>query len=58
LAVFAISLGVIAAIVYVATRRLEVLALGLVLSMGMFVLIFVLPSHLFQNPLRFRRRWP
>jgi predicted unusual protein kinase regulating ubiquinone biosynthesis (AarF/ABC1/UbiB family) len=58
LALFAISLGVIAAIVYVATHRLEVLALGIVLSMGMFVLVFVLPSHLFQNPLRFRRRWP
>jgi predicted unusual protein kinase regulating ubiquinone biosynthesis (AarF/ABC1/UbiB family) len=58
LALFATSIGVIAAIVYVATRHLEVLALGLVLSMGMFLLIFVLPSHLFQNPLRFRRRWP
>ena len=26
--------------------------------LGMFVLVFVLPTHLFQNPLRFRRRWP
>lgn len=58
LALFAMSLGVVAAIVYVATHRLEVLALGLILAIGMFLLVFVLPSHLFQNPLRFRRRWP
>jgi predicted unusual protein kinase regulating ubiquinone biosynthesis (AarF/ABC1/UbiB family) len=58
LALFALGLGVIAAVVYAATRRLEVLAAGLLLSIGMFVLVFVLPSHLFQNPLRFRRRWP
>ena len=23
-----------------------------------FLVIFLLPAHLFQNPLRFRRRWP
>jgi predicted unusual protein kinase regulating ubiquinone biosynthesis (AarF/ABC1/UbiB family) len=57
LALFALGLGVMAAVVYAATRRLEVLAVGLVVSIGMFVLVFVLPSHLFQNPLRFRRRW-
>jgi predicted unusual protein kinase regulating ubiquinone biosynthesis (AarF/ABC1/UbiB family) len=57
LALFALGLGVMAAVVYAATRRLEVLAVGLLVSIGMFVLVFVLPSHLFQNPLRFRRRW-
>jgi predicted unusual protein kinase regulating ubiquinone biosynthesis (AarF/ABC1/UbiB family) len=57
LALFALGLGVIAAVVYAATRRLEVLAAGLLLSIGMFGLVFVLPSHLFENPLRFRRRW-
>jgi predicted unusual protein kinase regulating ubiquinone biosynthesis (AarF/ABC1/UbiB family) len=57
LALFALGLGVIAAVVYAATRRLEVLAAGLLLSIGMFGLVFVLPSHLFQNPLRFRKRW-
>ena len=57
LALFALGLGIIAAVVYAATRRLEVLAAGLVLSIGMFGLVFVLPSHLFENPLRFRRRW-
>jgi hypothetical protein len=27
-------------------------------SFGMFLIIFLLPSHLFQNPLRYRRTWP
>lgn len=58
LAIFALGVGVIASIVYAASRRLEVLALGLVVSVTMFALVFVLPSHLFQNPLRFRKRWP
>jgi predicted unusual protein kinase regulating ubiquinone biosynthesis (AarF/ABC1/UbiB family) len=58
LAIFALGVGVIASIVYAASRRLEVLALGLLVSVTMFALVFVLPSHLFQNPLRFRKRWP
>ena len=57
LAVFALGVGIIASIVYAASRRLEVLVLGLLLSVVMFGLVFVLPSHLFQNPLRFRKRW-
>jgi predicted unusual protein kinase regulating ubiquinone biosynthesis (AarF/ABC1/UbiB family) len=57
LALFALGLGVMTAVVYAATHRLEVLAVGMVVSIGMFGLVFVLPSHLFQNPLRFRRRW-
>ncbi|HEX9053722.1 MAG TPA: AarF/UbiB family protein [Gemmatimonadales bacterium] len=57
LAAFALGVGIIASIVYAASRRLEVLVLGLLLSVVMFALVFVLPSHLFQNPLRFRKRW-
>lgn len=57
LAIFALGVGIIASIVYAASRRLEVLVLGLLLSVAMFALVFVLPSHLFQNPLRFRKRW-
>ncbi len=56
LAVFAFTIGLIASILYLGTRRLEVLVLGLLVSFGMFAVIFVLPSHLFQNPLRFRPR--
>jgi predicted unusual protein kinase regulating ubiquinone biosynthesis (AarF/ABC1/UbiB family) len=58
LALFAFTLALITSVVYLATRRLTVLALGLVVSFGMFLVIFLLPTHLFQNPLRFRRRWP
>ena len=57
LALFAFTVAVIASVVYLATRRLEVLVLGLLIAFGMFLVIFLLPTHLFQNPLRFRRRW-
>ena len=56
LALFAVAIGLIASILYVASRRLELLVLGLALSVGLFAVVFILPSHLFQNPLRFRRR--
>ncbi|MEO6068611.1 MAG: AarF/UbiB family protein [Gemmatimonadales bacterium] len=56
LAVFAFTVGMITSIVYLASRRLEVLVLGLMISFGMFVVVFLLPSHLFQNPLRFKAR--
>ena len=45
-------------VIYLATRRLELLVLGLLIALGMFLVIFLLPTHLFQNPLRFRRHWP
>jgi hypothetical protein len=35
-----------------------VLVVGLLIAFGMFLVIFLLPSHLFQNPLRFRKNWP
>jgi hypothetical protein len=56
LAAGALTLGIVTAIVYLATRRLEILVLGLFAASGLFSLVFVLPSHLFQNPLRIRRR--
>jgi predicted unusual protein kinase regulating ubiquinone biosynthesis (AarF/ABC1/UbiB family) len=58
LALFAFTIGLIASVIYLATRRLWVLLVGLLLSFGMFLVIFLLPTHLFQNPLRFRRKWP
>jgi predicted unusual protein kinase regulating ubiquinone biosynthesis (AarF/ABC1/UbiB family) len=58
LALFAFTVAVISSVLYLATLRLELLVAGLVLSFGMFFVILILPSHLFQNPLRFRRRWP
>ena len=56
LAVFAFTVALISSIVYLAVHRLEVLVVGLLLSLGMFLVVFVLPSHLFQNPLRLRPR--
>jgi hypothetical protein len=58
LAVFAFTIALITSIIFLALRRVEILILGLALSFGMFLVIFLLPSHLFQNPLRFRARWP
>jgi predicted unusual protein kinase regulating ubiquinone biosynthesis (AarF/ABC1/UbiB family) len=58
LALFAFTVAVITSVLYLATHRLAILAPGLLLSFGMFLVIFLLPAHLFQNPLRFRRRWP
>jgi predicted unusual protein kinase regulating ubiquinone biosynthesis (AarF/ABC1/UbiB family) len=56
LAAGSLTLAVVTAILYGATRRFEVLLIGLVIAAGLFFLVFVLPAHLFQNPLRFRRR--
>jgi predicted unusual protein kinase regulating ubiquinone biosynthesis (AarF/ABC1/UbiB family) len=58
LGIFALTIALVASVVYLGTHRLAVLLVGLTAAMGMFLVIFVLPSHLFQNPLRFRRRWP
>jgi predicted unusual protein kinase regulating ubiquinone biosynthesis (AarF/ABC1/UbiB family) len=58
LALFAFTVALITSVLYLATRRLTILVPGLLLSFGMFLVIFLLPAHLFQNPLRFRRKWP
>jgi len=58
LALFAFTIAIITSVVFAATRRLEVLVVGLLLAFGMFLVIFLLPTHLFQNPLRFRKNWP
>ena len=58
LALFAFTIALITSVVYLATRRLELLVAGLLVAFGMFLVIFLLPAHLFQNPLRFRRHWP
>jgi predicted unusual protein kinase regulating ubiquinone biosynthesis (AarF/ABC1/UbiB family) len=58
LAFFAFTVALITSVLYLATRRLAILVPGLLLAFGMFLVIFLLPAHLFQNPLRFRRRWP
>ena len=56
LAAGALTLAMVSAIVYAASGRLGVLLVGLTTSAVLFFLVFVLPGHLFQNPLRFRSR--
>ena len=58
LALFAFTIAVITSVLYLATGRLAVLVPGLLIAFGMFFVVFLLPAHLFQNPLRFRRKWP
>ncbi|HLS47212.1 MAG TPA: AarF/UbiB family protein [Gemmatimonadales bacterium] len=56
LAAGTLTLAIVTAIVYGATGRLGILLVGLGISAVLFFLVFVLPGHLFQNPLRFRAR--
>jgi predicted unusual protein kinase regulating ubiquinone biosynthesis (AarF/ABC1/UbiB family) len=58
LALFAFTIAMIGVVLFAATGRVGLLLSGLVIGFGMFGIIFLLPSHLFQNPLRFRTRWP
>lgn len=58
LALFAFTIALISSVVYLASRRLAILVLGLLVAFGMFLVVFLLPTHLFQNPLRFRSKWP
>jgi predicted unusual protein kinase regulating ubiquinone biosynthesis (AarF/ABC1/UbiB family) len=57
LALFSFTCAILSTMIWMATRQLWILFTGLALSFGLFVLILVLPAHLFQNPLRFRRSW-
>jgi hypothetical protein len=58
LALFSFTCALLSGMVWMTTRKLYVLLAGVALSFGLFFLILVLPGHLFQNPLRFRRSWP
>jgi predicted unusual protein kinase regulating ubiquinone biosynthesis (AarF/ABC1/UbiB family) len=58
LAFFSFTCALLSGMVWMTTRKLYVLLAGVALSFGLFFLILVLPGHLFQNPLRFRRTWP
>ncbi|MGH7657976.1 MAG: ABC1 kinase family protein, partial [Gemmatimonadales bacterium] len=56
LAVCAFTIALITSIIFLAVGRVEILIVGLLVSFGMFLVIFILPSHLFQNPFRFHPR--
>src|SRR5690606_10937696 len=55
LSVFAFTVAMITAILFIALRRWWLLGAGLVISIFMFVIVLFLPTHLFENPLRHAR---
>jgi hypothetical protein len=57
LSVFALTIALITAIIFLVERNIFVLIGGLVVALMMFVIVFFLPSHLLENPLRHARGW-
>jgi len=55
LSVFAASIALISAILFVAIRNPWLLLIGLVAAFLMFILTLVIPTHLLENPLRHAR---
>jgi predicted unusual protein kinase regulating ubiquinone biosynthesis (AarF/ABC1/UbiB family) len=55
LSVFATGTAVITAILFVALRNYWLMAGGFLLSLSMFILVFLIPAHLLENPLRHAR---
>jgi uncharacterized membrane protein len=56
LSIFATATAVITAILFIAIRSWWLLTLGFGASLLLFVLVFFLPTHLLENPLRHARR--
>jgi predicted unusual protein kinase regulating ubiquinone biosynthesis (AarF/ABC1/UbiB family) len=52
LSIFATATAVITAILYISVPSWWLLAAGLFASLVMFVLVFLIPTHLLENPLR------
>ena len=55
LSVFALTVGLITAITFLAARNLWLLVGGLALSFITFVIVLFLPTHLLENPMRHAR---
>jgi uncharacterized membrane protein len=55
LSVFATATALITAILFISIRSWWLLAGGFGASLFMFILVFVLPTHLLENPLRHAR---
>lgn len=55
LSLFAVTTALISAITFLALRNVWLLLAGLVAALFMFVVVFLLPSHLLENPLRHAR---
>lgn len=55
LSVFALTIGLISSISFIALRNLWVLGAGLAVAFFMFLIVLLLPTHLLENPLRHAR---
>lgn len=55
LSIFALTVAVITSITFIAAQNYWILGSGLLISFVMFVVVFLLPSHLLENPLRHAR---
>jgi predicted unusual protein kinase regulating ubiquinone biosynthesis (AarF/ABC1/UbiB family) len=55
LSIFATGTAVITAVLFIAVRNLWLLAVGFGASLFMFLLVFLIPTHLLENPLRHAR---
>lgn len=55
LSIFATGTAVITAVMFIAIQNYWLLAVGFGLSLFMFTLVFLIPTHLLENPLRHAR---
>ena len=56
LSIFATATAVISSILFISIRSFWLLGGGLLVALLMFVLVFFIPTHLLENPLRHARR--
>ena len=56
LSIFATATAAISSIIFISVRSLWLLGGGLLVALLMFVLVFFIPTHLLENPLRHARR--
>jgi len=56
LSIFATATAVISSIIFISVENVLLLVGGLVIALLMFVLVFFIPTHLLENPLRHARR--
>ena len=55
MSIFATGTAVITAVLFIALRNYWFLSLGFLASLFMFFLVFLIPTHLLENPLRHAR---
>ncbi len=55
LSLFAVTTALISAVIFLAIRNIWLLAAGLAVSLDMFIVVLLIPTHLRENPLRHAR---